>query len=106
MLVGEVALVRSGDKGAMLNLSLIPLDPGDFGWLDAALPADRVAELYAPLGGDGVERYALPGVPAFNYVLRGALGGGVSRTLALDAHGKAWGALLLCADIGDRPGTA
>lgn len=106
MQVGEVAFVRSGDKGSVLNLSLIPIDPADFDWLAEALPAERVAELYAPLGSSAVERFALPGVPAFNYVLRGALGGGVSRTLALDAHGKAWGALLLCADIGDRPESA
>jgi hypothetical protein len=30
-----------------------------------------------------------------NFVLRGALGGGVTRSLALDAHGKCLGSAIL-----------
>ena len=30
----------------------------------------------------------MPNVGALNFVLEGALGGGVTRSLALDAHGK------------------
>ena len=102
MLVGEVAYVRSGDKGDVLNLSVIPVDAADFDWLARTVTAERVGALYGPLVGGAVERYTLPGVPAFNFVLRGSLGGGVSRTLGIDPHGKSWGALLLQHEIGDR----
>ena len=35
-----------------------------------------------------VQRYALPHLGALHFVLNDALGGGVTRSLALDAHGK------------------
>jgi hypothetical protein len=42
-----------------------------------------------------VERYALPQLGALNFVMHNALGGGVTRSLALDAHGKCLSAHLL-----------
>ena len=39
-----------------------------------------------------VERYALPQLGALNLVLHDALGGGVTRSMSLDAHGKCLGA--------------
>ncbi len=103
MILGEVAHVRSGDKGDILNLSLIPIDPDDWSWLAETVTAERVRDLYAPLLSGEVRRYELPGIPAFNFVLTGTLGGGVSRTLGIDPHGKAWGSLLLELELGPRP---
>ena len=103
MRVGDVAYVRSGDKGDVLNLSVIPIAAGDWEWLRDALTAEFVREVYGALSGVVVHRYELTGVPAFNFVLEGALPGGVSRTLAIDPHGKSWGALLLRTEIGPRP---
>ena len=51
-----------------------------------------------------VIRSELSEVPACNFVLRGSLGGGVSKTLSIDPHGKSWGALLMALEIGARPG--
>ena len=104
MRLGEVAHVRSGDKGDVLNLSVTPLDPADFAWLRETVTPERVRELYAPLVGGEVDRYELPGIPAFNFVLTGTLEGGVSRSLSVDPHGKAWMALLLELDVGERRG--
>jgi hypothetical protein len=103
MRLGEVAYVRSGDKGNILNLSMVPADPADHPWLCNAVTAERVAELYGPLVDGEVVRYELPEVPACNFVLRDSLGGGVSKTLAIDPHGKSWGALLMALEIGERP---
>jgi hypothetical protein len=36
-----------------------------------------------------------------NFVLHGALSGGVTRSLALDAHGKTLGSQLLDMEMGD-----
>jgi hypothetical protein len=101
--IGEVAFVRSGDKGDIVNLSVIPIDPADWDWLREALSAEFVRGVYERLAGGEVRRFELPGVPALNFVLAGALSGGVSRTLAIDPHGKSWGALLLQTEIGARP---
>jgi hypothetical protein len=103
MLLGEVAHVRSGDKGDILNMSVIPLDPADWQWLQETVTTDRVRELYGAVVSGEVRRYELPGIPAFNFVLTGTLEGGVSASLGIDPHGKAWGALLLDLDLGDRP---
>jgi hypothetical protein len=46
-----------------------------------------------------VVRYTLPDLGALNFVLRGALGGGVTRSLALDAHGKCLGSAILNLEI-------
>ena len=103
MRLGEVAHVRSGDKGDVLNLSLTPVDPGDWPWLGEVVTAERVRAVYAPLLEGDVQRYDLPGIRAFNFVLTRTLEGGVSRSLGIDPHGKAWGALLLELDVGERP---
>ena len=42
-----------------------------------------------------VERYAVDGLHALNFVAHGALGGGVSRSLCLDNYGKALSGALL-----------
>ena len=50
-----------------------------------------------------VLRYELPQQGAFNFVMRSALGGGVTRSLALDAHGKSLSCALLSMQIPDPP---
>ncbi len=46
-----------------------------------------------------VERFALPQLGALQFVLHEALAGGVTRSLALDAHGKTLSSHLLDMDI-------
>ena len=50
-----------------------------------------------------VVRYELPDYRALNFVMVEALGGGVTRSLALDAHGKSLSSALLDLDIEDHP---
>ena len=49
-----------------------------------------------------VERYELPAIGALNFVLHEALGGGVTRSLSLDPHGKSLSSSLLEMEIPDR----
>jgi hypothetical protein len=98
----ELAHSRTGDKGDTSNISVIAFRPEDYPRLSQALTAERVAEHFADLLGDDVSRvrrYELPNVYALNFVLPGILKGGVTRSLALDAHGKALGAALLDIDV-------
>jgi hypothetical protein len=46
-----------------------------------------------------VVRHELPRLAAFNFVLGQALGGGVTRSLALDAHGKSVSSIVLDLEI-------
>ena len=98
----ELAHSRTGDKGDTSNISVIAFKPVDYPRLLEALTVERVAAHFAELLGDDaarVRRYELPNVHALNFVLPGILKGGVTRSLALDAHGKALGAALLDIEV-------
>jgi len=89
---------RTGDKGDTSNISVIAYRAEDYPRLCEWLTVERVADYFAPLldpTAGPVRRYALPGVRALNFVLPGILRGGVTRSLALDAHGKSLGSALL-----------
>lgn len=86
--VRDIAIARSGDKGNRATLSVIARDPADFGRLEAALTVERVRALYAGVVRGEVRRWLLPQLGAVHFVLDDALAGGVTRSLALDAHGK------------------
>jgi hypothetical protein len=101
MKLRAVAHARAGDKGDVSNISVIAYDPGDFPYLRTRVTAERVrAHLQDAVRGE-VVRYELPQLGALNFVLRAALGGGVTRSLALDTHGKSLSSLLLEMDIPD-----
>ncbi len=95
MLLRDIAHTRTGDKGNRSTLSVIAYDPKDFALLEQQLTAERVRAHFAGLVNGPVERYALPQLGALNFVMHNALGGGVTRSLALDAHGKCLSAHLL-----------
>ena len=44
----------------------------------------------------------LPNIGALNFVMYNALSGGVTRTLAIDLHGKSLGSAILNMEIPDR----
>ena len=90
-----VAHSRAGDKGDSSHLSLIVFDPRDFEAVRRAVTTERVRDWFGDLVGGLLERYELPRLGALNFVLHRALGGGVTRSLAPDAHGKSRSSLLL-----------
>lgn len=92
--LGDLAHGRSGDKGNRLNLGIVANDPSAFEWLEIHLTPARVAEFLAPMGIGRVERFVLPKVRAFNFVIEHALAGGASRSLRLDTQGKALGTVI------------
>ncbi|GLU34509.1 hypothetical protein WKR88_20660 [Trinickia caryophylli] len=97
---------RTGDKGDTLNVSVICRDPRDYPHLLAHVTPARVkAHLSGIVLGD-VVRYELPLLAAMNFVMRRALGGGVTRSLALDAHGKSVSSALLDLEVPAPPPAA
>ncbi len=95
MLLRDMAHTRTGDKGNRSTLSVIAYDLKDFALLEKHLTPERVKEHYAGIVHGPVERYSLPQLGALHFVMHQALGGGVTRSLALDAHGKCLSAKLL-----------
>jgi len=99
MKLRELAHSRTGDKGNTLNVSVICRDPQHYEHLRAHLNAALVKAWLGDFVLGEVVRYELPRLAAFNFVLGNALGGGVTRSLALDAHGKSVSSILLDLDI-------
>lgn len=95
MILRDIAHVRTGDKGDTSQIAVIAYRAGDFPLLVANVTPERVAAHLGLHGYGPVQRYELPALGALNLVIEGALAGGVTRSLALDAHGKTLGAQLL-----------
>ena len=91
----DIAHARTGDKGDTCNISLIAFDARDYPRLLEHATVECVAALFSGIVRGDIRRYELPHLGALNFVMTGALGGGVTRSLALDAHGKSLSSLLL-----------
>lgn len=101
MKLREIAHSRTGDKGNTSNISVIAYDPADYPVLEKYVTAETVKAFFAEIVEGDVVRYELPNIGALNFVMYKALGGGVTRTLALDIHGKSLSSALMNYEIPD-----
>jgi len=99
MKLRDIAHSRTGDKGNIYNISVIAYDAKHYPLLVERVTSARVKAHCAGVVEGEVVRYELPGIAALNFVMSGALGGGVTRSLALDAHGKSLSSALLDLEI-------
>ena len=95
----DLAHCRAGDKGNTSILSLIAYRADDFALLARHVTVAAVAQhLHGIVRGE-IRRYELPQLGALQFVCEGALAGGVTTSLALDAHGKSLSSALLEMEI-------
>src|SRR6476469_7301922 len=99
MKLRKIAHSRTGDKGNTSNVSVIAYDEKHYPLLLAQFTSARVRAHFAGIVEGEVVRYELPNIAALNFVMTGTLGGGVTRSLALDAHGKSLSSALLDLEI-------
>ena len=95
MKLKEICHSRTGDKGDISNISLIPWNEADYPMLKEQVTAQRVKEYFSEICLGKVTRYEADGICALNVVMEQALGGGVLRSLAMDKHGKSLSSALL-----------
>jgi hypothetical protein len=92
----RLAWGRSGDKGNHANIGLIARRPEYVPILRDQVTVERVAEFFDYLLEGSVERWELPGLHAFNFLLHDVLGGhGGTSSLRYDPQGKSYAAMLL-----------
>jgi hypothetical protein len=91
----EIAHARAGDKGDTSNIGVIAYRPEFYPVILEQVTVERVGAHFRGLVHGPITRYQLPNVHAINLVLERSLGGGVTRSLSLDPHGKSYGALIL-----------
>jgi hypothetical protein len=86
------------------NVSVIAYDPAHYPHMERHVTAEVVrAHLAGIVAGEAV-RYALPRIGVLNFAPHRALGGGITRSPALDAHGKCLSSLVLGLEVPDPDG--
>jgi hypothetical protein len=100
----EVAQARSGDKGDASNVGLIARTPEIWEILREQATPERIQEHFREVCRGGVERFEVPNLLAFNFILKDSLGGGGTESLKTDAQGKthAQGLLQMEVEIPDE----
>jgi len=95
----DLAHARAGDKGNTTILSLIAYRREDFPLLRERVTPDAVRRHFDGIIKGSVTRHELPGLGALQFIGENALGGGVTTSLAVDAHGKSLSSALLEMEI-------
>jgi len=99
MQLREIAHSRTGDKGRIVTISLIAYREQDYALLEREITADRITAFLGGIIDCPAVRYTLPNISALNFVLHRPASQGVTRSLALDTHGKCLGSALLSIEI-------
>ena len=87
---------RSGDKGDKANIGIIARKPEYLPWIAKVLTTDYVADRFAHfMTAPAIDRFYMPGLPALNFLLHNALGGGGIASLRNDPQAKAYAQVLL-----------
>ena len=91
----DLAHCRAGDKGNTSILTLVTYRRDDYPLLAARVTADAVRRHMNGIVQGDIKRYELPQLGALQFVCAHSLNGGVTTSLALDAHGKSLSSALL-----------
>ena len=87
---------RSGDKGDKANIGIIARKAEYLPWIAKVLTTDYVADRFAHfMTAPAIDRFYMPGLPALNFLLHNALGGGGIASLRNDPQAKAYAQVLL-----------
>lgn len=104
VLLERVAHARSGDKGDASNVGLIANSAELYRVLAEQVTPERVKRHFGALVRGPVERFEVPNLNAFNFILHDSLGGGGTESLKSDAQGKthAQGLLVMEVEVPDE----
>jgi hypothetical protein len=84
--VGDLASGRAGDKGDVLDLTLVARDEAAYARLERALDAETVQRHLNRVVPGPVRRFEVAGLRALKYVAPQALAGGVYASLRPGLH--------------------
>lgn len=99
MKLREIAHSRTGDKGNISVISVIAYEEKDYKKIKEEVTVEKVNEYFKHIVKGKITRYEIESLGALNFVMENALGGGVTRSLAIDPHGKSLSSLLLEIEI-------
>ena len=90
-----LAYGRSGDKGDAANIGVLARKPKYVAVLREQLTEAAIKNYFAHFSPSKVERFELPGLHGFNFLLYNALGGGGMASLRYDPQGKMMAQILM-----------
>ncbi|MFC4249915.1 acyclic terpene utilization AtuA family protein [Sinimarinibacterium flocculans] len=90
-----LAYGRSGDKGNAANIGVLARRPEFLPLLREQLTAEAVKRYFAHFVEGDVQRFELPGLLGFNFLMSEALGGGGIASLRHDPQGKMLAQILM-----------
>ena len=105
MRIGDIATGRAGDKGNVLDLTLVARDEAAYALLSRVLHVDAVRSALNRVVPGPVQRYEIPGLRALKFVAPEALAGGVYASLRPGLHWQK-AAIWLLLDLEFDPATA
>ncbi|GAA4168123.1 AtuA-related protein [Gryllotalpicola koreensis] len=100
--LGDFCVARAGDKGDSSILMLAPTDPARLPDVVASVTPEVIAGHFN-LDVSHVRLHPSPGLGALTIMLRGRLGGGVTRSGWAEPHGKTLSAHLLDLKLSGEP---
>lgn len=86
MRIGDIASGRAGDKGDVLDLTLVAYNADDYQVLERLVTAEQAAKALHRVVPGEVVRYELPALRALKFVAPAALPGGVHASLRAGLH--------------------
>lgn len=91
--LGEIALTRSGDKGANINLGVFVRTEKQWEWLRLFMDKERLKTMMGDDWEDRfwIERCEMPSIRAVHFVIYGMLDRGVTSSKRLDSLAKGFG---------------
>lgn len=99
MKLKEIAHSRTGDKGNISVISVIAYHKEDYSVIKKYVTEEKLKDYFKEIVYGKITRYEIESIGALNFVMEDALGGGVTRSLAIDMHGKTLGSALLEMEI-------
>jgi hypothetical protein len=91
----DIVYARSGDKGDVSDIGVMAKDDESYRIIKKYLTAEKVKKHFKGIVLGDVVRYDMDNLNSLEFVMFRALGGGATRTLAMDQTGKAFGPNLL-----------
>lgn len=99
----RLAHARSGDKGDGSNVGLLAYNLDCYEIIRQQVTPAAVRRHFRGIVRGRVQRFAVPNLLGFNFLLHNSLGGGGSASLKNDAQGKTHGMALLLMEVNLPP---
>ena len=78
-----------------MTFSVIAYQQEDYKLIKEKVTVEKLKDYFKDIVHGKITRYEIESIGALNFVMEDALGGGVTRSLAIDMHGKTLGSALL-----------